>query len=523
MANSNPLFDQNATIKAARSNGSMRILVVDDNKDIRIFLRDTVLIPAGYQVSLAHDGIEGLELAQESRPDLILLDYEMPRMNGIEFLTSLRDKEITSPVILVTSYGSESIAVEVFRLGVKDYILKPFTIEDMTASIQRVLKDAHLEQQRDNLVDRLTQINRELSHRLQEFDTLYRVSKAVTTLQERDKLMERIVDAALYLTGALDGQLILFDPKGTATVQIRRQRQGGAYQETSDEHKIYTMTDGLMATTPLQIGDQTIGSLIVSNKGNRKLLDKHDHRLLRMLSDYAAITIHNLRLLAEIEAQRDREKRELQELFEHYVAPSVVERILQQPNRIHPGGQRQEISVLFADLRGFTRLSAQAEPETLMSVVNSYLSIAADAILDEEGTLDKFMGDEAMAFFNAPLAQDNFALRAVHAAVRILQNSWELQKQMPPEHQISFGIGIATGESLVGNVGTQNVVNYTALGRVPNKAHALQEMAPPDKILICEQTYAQVQDEVIVKPWDPVRIKGQDKPESVFEVLQLLG
>lgn len=509
-------------LEAARTHRPSRILVVDDNQDIRIFLRDTVLDPAGYQVSMARDGMEGLALAEESEPDLILLDYEMPRMNGVEFLKALRDEGITSPVILITSHGSESILVEVFRLGVKDYLQKPFTIEAITHAIEDVLKDSHLEQQRDNLVDRLTQINRELSHRLQEFDTLYRVSKAVTTLRERDKLMERIVDAALYLTGALDGQLILFDPKGTATVQIRRQRQGGAYQETSDEHKIYTMTDGLMATTPLQVGDQTIGSLIVSNKGNRKRLDKHDHRLLRMLSDYAAITIHNLRLLAEIEAQRDREKRELQELFEHYVAPSVVERILQQPNRIHPGGQRQDISVLFADLRGFTRFSAKAEPETLMSVVNSYLSIAADAILAEEGTLDKFMGDEAMAFFNAPLAQDNFALRAVHAAVRILQNSWDLQDRMPPEHQISFGIGIATGESLVGNVGTQNVVNYTALGKIPNKAHALQEMAPPDKILICEQTYAQVQDRVRVKPWSPVRIKGQDESEPVFEVLQLL-
>lgn len=503
-------------------NSNLRVLVIDDNPDIRDFLYRSVLQPEGYQILMADNGQKGLHLALEKRPDLILLDYELPGMNGIEVLRALKAEDVSLPTILITSYGSEAVAVEVFRLGVRDYVPKPFTVEEILTSMDGVLKTVRLEQQRDALMTKLQAMNEELGQRLRELNTLYHVSKSVAMLSEREQLIERIVAAAIYLTRAQEGALVLVDPHtGEPVMRVAKQRANSQGEKAPrsplpKEDEEEKARQAMRAQ--LKIGERVLGTLTVSNQGTPHPLAPQSQQLLGMLADYAAISIQNNRLLAEVEARRKREKEQLRNLFEHYVAPPVVERILHQPQNIQPGGQRQNISVLFADLRGFTTFSAQTPPEELITVLNQHIATATEAILSKEGTLDKFMGDEVMAFFNAPLPQQHYALNAVKAAISILQATAELHKELPEKDRLDFGIGISTGGAIVGNVGTQTLVNFTVVGPTVNKAHSLQEIAPPGRILLCQTTYERVKDHITAAELAPVHIKGQPRPELIYEI-----
>jgi DNA-binding response OmpR family regulator len=129
---------------------SETLLIVDDSRDIRTLLED-VLSPMGFTVHSASDGKAGLELAARCRPDLILLDMNMPRMSGLEMLAALRKTESAVPAILMTAYGSEAVAIEAFRLGVRDYIIKPFTSDEIRQSIDRALNESRLARRQEEL------------------------------------------------------------------------------------------------------------------------------------------------------------------------------------------------------------------------------------------------------------------------------------------------------------------------------------------------------------------------------------
>lgn len=145
-----------------------KILVVDDGKENREFVVEYVLKPAGFEAFQAKDGLEGLEAARRLSPDLILLDLQMPRLNGIQVLEALRDEALNIPVILMTFHGSEEIAIDVFRLGVRDYVKKPYTVDEMLRAIENCLADVRLRREQEALTDRLLQRNRVLHGQVKE-------------------------------------------------------------------------------------------------------------------------------------------------------------------------------------------------------------------------------------------------------------------------------------------------------------------------------------------------------------------
>lgn len=231
------------------------------------------------------------------------------------------------------------------------------------------------------------------------------------------------------------------------------------------------------------------------------------------------IVVEDLTLQRRLEAQ----ERFIRETFQRYVCPAVVQRLLEDSDALRLGGQRQEVTVLFADLRGFSVFSEQCMPEELISVLNQYLKLGADAVLAEEGTLDKFIGDAVMAIFNAPLPQPDHPLRAIRAAVRIQQAVREYHASADPAHRLQFGIGIALGEAIVGNIGTPQQLNYTAVGACVNLAKRLEEVAGPGQILLTESVYQRVQPWVRVRSLEPILLSGVQEPVTLYELLGLEG
>lgn len=221
-----------------------------------------------------------------------------------------------------------------------------------------------------------------------------------------------------------------------------------------------------------------------------------------------ALVIDDFTEKRRLEAQR--------RLFEKMVSPAVIRQL--DPEGLRLGGTRREITTLFADIRGYTHFSETADPETLMSVLNKYLAAATTAILAEEGTIDKFLGDAVMAWFNAPIEQEDHAERAVRAAWRIREALHGLHETMPEEMRLFFGIGIHTGEALLGLVGTQQRMEYTAVGDSVNTAKRLQEVAKEDQILISRATMENLHSDIQTGPFQELHLEGKERSIDVCEM-----
>ncbi|HMU91561.1 MAG TPA: adenylate/guanylate cyclase domain-containing protein [Anaerolineales bacterium] len=224
-----------------------------------------------------------------------------------------------------------------------------------------------------------------------------------------------------------------------------------------------------------------------------------------------AIVLDDLTERKKLEAQR--------RLFERMVSPAVIEQL--DPNSLQLGGKRTNITTLFADIRGFTSFSENQEPEKLVQILNRYLAAMAEAVLVQAGTIDKFMGDAIMAWFNAPIPQPDHTLRAVKTALIIRESVENLYKELPPEFHLGFGAGIHCGDAVLGLIGTEKRLEYTAISDAVNTAKRIQENSARNQILISASAYERVSKEINARPHADMSVKGKTQPLGVFEVLGL--
>jgi two-component system NtrC family sensor kinase len=176
------------------------VLVIEDNPDIINFLVSTVLPDFGYRSVSTSNGAEAWHIITQQHPDVILLDVELPDAYGLDLVQQLRLKGIRTPVIVMSALGSEEIAVQAFRLGVRDYLIKPFTAEQVATAIEDALYLSHLEEEKERLT-------RQLQQRIRELRVLERIGQSVAAVLDLDSLFNRIVEASVFITQADEGFL----------------------------------------------------------------------------------------------------------------------------------------------------------------------------------------------------------------------------------------------------------------------------------------------------------------------------
>jgi len=271
---------------------------------------------------------------------------------------------------------------------------------------------------------------------------------------------------------------------------------------------------------PMHVGRRLSGWLALGPKLSGEPYTQADLEFAGSLAAQAALAVenaHDQRERRRLEADRER----IRQTFGRVVAPRVRDRLLNEAalHGTRLAGARQVVTTLFADVRGFTTLSEQLPPEDLFALLNEHLNLAAQAVLEYEGTIDKFMGDAVMALFNVPDPQSDHALRAVRAALDMQRRLAAHRREQHPATDIHFGVAITTGEAIVGNVGTAELFNYTAIGDVVNLAKRLQENAAPGQILLSAAAYAAVVGDIEARPLNPVQVKGRTALEQVYEVI----
>lgn len=219
-------------------------------------------------------------------------------------------------------------------------------------------------------------------------------------------------------------------------------------------------------------------------------------------------------------------RRRVVNVFKQYVAPQVVDKISKDKDfELVIGGENRHIAVLFVDIRGFTTMSESLKPEEVVEILNEYLGLTTQAIFDNGGTLDKFVGDATMAVFNAPFDLDDYIFRAVATAWDMQAGAEAIAEKFRERYgkSVSFGIGINCGNAVVGNIGCDFRMDYTAIGDTVNTAARLESNARPGQILISSEVYEAVKDRVEATPIGEIPLKGKSKGVFVYQLDRVMG
>jgi adenylate cyclase len=268
-------------------------------------------------------------------------------------------------------------------------------------------------------------------------------------------------------------------------------------------------------SVPLLHDDAVLGIIHLDSRIARGAFTEKDLQILTGFARQAAMMIEHNRLLEKMRAEI-----QAKEHLNRLLSPQLVEEVLSGRLELKKGGELRLATVMFADIRGFTTLSEQIAPQEVVIMLNEYFEYMVDIIFKYRGTLDKFIGDEIMAVWGAPLSEEDDTERAVKAAVEMQQMLHELNqvRAAQGEQTIRIGIGLNTGEVVAGYMGSTRSMNYTVMGNTVNTAARFCSAAGPGEVLIGQNTHAQVGHLFTTELLPPTKLKGKLEHVDIYRV-----
>jgi adenylate cyclase len=370
----------------------------------------------------------------------------------------------------------------------------------------------------------------DLQQRNKELETIYRVDRIRDQHLPFDDMLNAVLQELRTLIQAEMGFVMLYN-QTEHRLELRATTHDDIFRvsphyETVDRvanealekadvicHNDLGDTLRSMLCIPLILRNEIIGVLGVVNRYGPRGFRGEDRRLLRAIGSQMDTAIFE-----------SLERRRLRQVLGRSVDPRVMERLLANPDVEFLKGERLVLTVLYSDMRGSTSLSERTDPERSVGFINDYLGRMTEVILSHEGTLDKFVGDEVVALFGAPVPQPDHALRAVRvglemqAAHQVVMDDWRARDIEPAP----IGIGIATGELTVGEMGCPQRTDYTAIGRAANLGSRICGVAQAGQVLISQATYDLIHDRVEATPITGLRLKGVDHDVTAYDVRRIL-
>src|SRR5262245_46267401 len=557
-------------------NDSARVLVVDGTRANREILVRR-LMQQGHRPEPAQDGEQALQMLDAGEYDLVLLDIMMPKVDGYAVLERVKaDARFQHlPVIMISALDEIDSIVRCLKIGADDYVTKPFDpillearvgaclakkrVHDQEQALTRQLQDFN-----ETLERRVAEATADLAQRLKELTALTEVSTAINSVMDVNLILERILDLSKEVMTAEASSLLVLDREigklrfhvtrgmvsealTAMTVELGQGIAGwvaqtgepllipDAYQDARFDRS-YDEWTGFrtrsILTVPITSKDEVAGVVQVINKKGVASFDEHDLRLFQSFAGMASAAFENARLFEQtrqmaddlrdaLEAERrlaiEKEKRGA------YIPKQVVDEISRnREQKLALGGKLVEATILFSDIQGFTRLAETMKPEAVVSFLNEYMTAMTRIIEDENGIVDKFIGDGIMAVFLVVDEADAPALRAVRSGIRMQQQVAELrrgwQTNRPELTDLQVRVGINTGEVVSGNIGSETRMDYTVVGDNVNVTSRIESSTRAGGVHISEATYLEVKESVAATRLDPITVKNRVQPVLVYAV-----